>query len=191
MIEYLEGTLAEKTPAYLVMDVGGVGYYLHISLNTFSGLASSTKVKVYIHQVIREDAHLLFGFATNDERAVFRNLLSVSGVGPNTARMILSSLTHSEVLLAISQGNVSAFRKIKGIGEKTAQRILVDLAGKMGKSTDSASGFAASPVRAEALSALLTLGFDKGTIEKALDKLMADNNNLTVEQLLKAALKNM
>lgn len=190
MIEYLEGTLAEKTPTYAVMDVGGVGYYLHISLNTFSGLASGNKTKLYVHQVIREDAHLLFGFSSTDERTVFRNLISVNGVGPNTARMILSSLTHSEVLLAISQGNVGAFKKIKGIGEKTAQRILVDLAGKMGKS-DSNSGFAGSPVRAEAMSALVILGFDKAAIEKTLDKLMAENNNLTVEQLIKSALKNM
>lgn len=191
MIEYLEGSIAEKTPTYTVIDVGGVGYYLHISLNTFSSLSASSRVKIYVHQVIREDAHLLFGFSSTDERTVFRNLLSVSGVGPNTARMILSSLTHSEVLLAISQGNVGAFRKIKGIGEKTAQRILVDLAGKMGKSTESTSGFAASPVRSEALSALLILGFDKGAIEKTLDKLMTENNNLTVEQLIKSALKNM
>jgi Holliday junction DNA helicase RuvA len=148
------------------------------------------KAKIYIHQVIREDAHLLFGFASDDERIVFKSLLSVNGVGPNTARMILSSLTHSEVLLAISQGNVTAFKRIKGIGEKTAQRILVDLAGKMGKSSD-LSGKSASPVAAEAMQALLTLGFDKNLIEKTLDKIIATNNNLTVEQLLKAALKNM
>lgn len=190
MIEYLEGIVAEKTPTYAVIDVSGVGYYLHISLNTFSGLPASSKTKIYVHQVIREDAHLLYGFSTTDERTVFRNLISVNGVGPNTARMILSSLTHSEVLLAISQGNVGAFKRIKGIGEKTAQRILVDLAGKMGKS-ESPSGFAGSPLRAEALSALIILGFDKGTVEKTLDKLMTDNNNLTVEQLIKSALKNM
>jgi Holliday junction DNA helicase RuvA len=152
---------------------------VHVSLNTFGALGSQDKAKIYIHQVIREDAHLLFGFASDDERTVFKSLLSVNGVGPNTARMILSSLTHSEVLLAISQGNVTAFK-----------RILVDLAGKMGKSTDS-GGKSVSPVVAEALSALLTLGFDKSTVEKTLDKIIATNNNLSVEQLLKAALKNM
>jgi holliday junction DNA helicase RuvA len=190
MIEFLEGKLEEKTPTYIVINVGGVGYHVHVSLNTFGALSALEKVKIYTHQVIREDAHLLFGFATNDERSVFKSLLSVSGVGPNTARMILSSLTHSEVLLAISQGNVGAFKRIKGIGEKTAQRILVDLAGKMGKASDSA-GKSTSPVVAEALSALLTLGFEKNIIEKTLDKIIAENNNLTVEQLLKSALKNM
>ena len=190
MIEFLEGKLVEKTPTYIVINVGGIGYYVHVSLNTFSALSALENVKVFTHQVIREDAHLLFGFASDDERSVFRSLLSVSGVGPNTARMILSSLTYSEVLLAISQGNVGAFRRIKGIGEKTAQRILVDLAGKMGKPSES-GGKSASPVVAEALSALLTLGFDKGTIEKTLDKIITENNNLTVEQLLKLALKNM
>ncbi|HLP12823.1 MAG TPA: Holliday junction branch migration protein RuvA [Flavobacteriales bacterium] len=190
MIEYLEGKLVEKTPTFIVVDVNGVGYYVHVSLNTFGALGSVEKAKIFIHQVIREDAHLLFGFATDDERIVFKSLLSVNGVGPNTARMILSSLTHSEVLIAISQGNVGAFKRIKGIGEKTAQRILVDLAGKMGKSGDSA-GKSTSPIFAEALSALLTLGFDKNTIEKTLDKIIASDNNLTVEQLIKAALKNM
>lgn len=190
MIEFLEGKLVEKTPTYIIVNVAGVGYHVHVSLNTFSVLSSSENCKIYTHQVIREDAHLLFGFASNDERTVFRSLLSVSGVGPNTARMILSSLTHSEVLIAISQGNVGAFRRIKGIGEKTAQRILVDLAGKMGKPSDSVSK-SGSPIVAEALSALLTLGFDKQTIEKTLDKIIAENNNLTVEQLLKSALKNM
>ncbi len=190
MIEFLEGKLIEKTPTYLVIDVGGIGYFVNVSLNTFSAFSSSEKVKVYTHQVIREDAHLLFGFQSLDERAVFRSLLSVSGVGPNTARMILSSLTHSEVLIAISQGNVGAFRKIKGIGEKTAQRILVDLAGKMGKPSES-GGKSMSPIANEALSALLTLGFDKSTIEKTLNKIITENNNLTVEQLLKLALKNM
>lgn len=190
MIEFLEGKLVEKTPTYLVINVGGVGYHVHVSLNTFSALSDRENVKIYTHQVIREDAHLLFGFESNDERTVFKSLLSVSGVGPNTARMILSSLTYSEVLIAISQGNVGAFRSIKGIGEKTAQRILVDLAGKMGKPSDSA-GKSVSPIVAEALSALLTLGFDRTTIEKTLNKIVTENNNLTVEQLLKSALKNM
>jgi holliday junction DNA helicase RuvA len=190
MIEYLDGKLVEKTPTYLVIDIGGIGYNVNVSLNTFSAISALEKARVYTHQVIREDAQLLYGFASLDERTVFRNLLSVNGVGPNTARMILSSLTHSEVLLAISQGNVGAFKKIKGIGEKTAQRILVDLSGKMGKSSES-SGLSLNPIRQEAVSALLTLGFEKNTVEKTIDKILSESNNLTVEQLLKSALKNM
>lgn len=190
MIEYLEGKLVEKTPTYIVVDINGLGYHVHISLNSYTSFAALDKAKVYIHQIIREDAQLLYGFHSTNERTVFRNLISVNGVGPNTARMILSSLDHSEVLLAIAQGNVSAFKKIKGIGEKTAQRILVDLAGKMGKST-SDSPHQGLPIRNEAVSALLTLGFDKATVEKTIDKILTEGNNLTVEQLIKAALKNM
>lgn len=191
MIEYIEGKLTDKNPAAAVIDVQGLGYYIHITLYTFGEISSSEKVKLYIHPVYREDAQILYGFSSQDERTVFRSLISVNGVGPNTARVILSSLTYNEALLAISQGNVSAFKKIKGIGEKTAQRILVDLSGKMGKLTDSGSVFSGSPVRNEAFSALVTLGFDKSTVEKTVDKLLSENNNLTVEQLIKTALKNM
>lgn len=190
MIEYLKGRFTEKNPSYMVIEVSGVGYHVHISLNTFSAVSSNDDGVIYIHPVIREDAHLLFGFATRDERTVFRSLLSVSGVGPNTARVILSSMTHSEVLLAISQGNVGAFQKIKGIGAKTAQRILVDLAGKMGKEGIS-GGSQASPVRQEAFTALLNLGFERSSIEKVLDKIAGENNNLTVEQFIKLALKSL
>ncbi len=189
MIEYLDGKLTEKNPAFIVVDINGIGYHVNISLNTYSALASVNSAKIFTHQVIREDANLLFGFATTDERNVFRNLISVSGVGPNTARVILSSLTYSEVLLAIAQGNVAAFKKIKGIGEKTAQRILVDLAGKMGKVEG--TGGSQSQIGIEAKSALLTLGFDKNQVEKTLDKILAESNNLTVEQLIKTALKNL
>lgn len=191
MIEYIEGKLTDKNPAAAVIDVQGLGYYIHITLHTFGEISSSEKVKLYIHPVYREDAQILYGFSSQDERTVFRSLISVNGVGPNTARVILSSLTYNEALLAISQGNVTAFKKIKGIGEKTAQRILVDLSGKMGKLTDSGSVFSGSPIRNEAFSALVTLGFDKSTVEKTLDKLLSENNNLTVEQLIKTALKNM
>lgn len=189
MIEYLTGRFTEKKPSYVVVDVNGVGYLVQVSLNTFSQLASLNEGTLHIHPVIREDAHLLFGFAHADERSVFRSLISVSGVGPNTARVILSSMSHSEVLLAISQGNVSAFQKIKGIGAKTAQRILVDLAGKMGKSTQ--EGAQGAPGRQEAASALINLGFDKASIDKVMDKILAEGNNLTVEQLIKLALKNL
>lgn len=190
MIEFLKGRFVEKNPSYIVIEVNGTGYLVQVSLQTFSALSSADEGTIFIHQVIREDAHLLFGFSSKDERVVFRSLISVSGVGPNTARVILSSMTHSEVLLAISQGNVNAFQKIKGIGAKTAQRILVDLAGKMGKDT-SVGGNLTSPVRQEAFSALVNLGFDKGAIEKVMDKIATGNNNLTVEEFIKLALKNL
>jgi Holliday junction DNA helicase RuvA len=189
MIEFIKGKLVEKNPSYIVIEVNGIGYIVQVSLNTYSAISSHEEALIHIHEIIREDAHLLYGFFSKDERVVFRSLLSVSGVGPNTARVILSSMTHSEVLIAISQGNVSAFQKIKGIGAKTAQRILVDLAGKMGK--DSSTGAHSSPIRQEAFMALVNLGFDKASIEKAMDKIDVDNNNLTVEQFIKLALKSL
>ncbi len=189
MIEYIRGRLAEKSPAHVVIDCGGVGYYLHISVNTYAQLGQEEACLLYAHQVIREDAHLLFGFHSREERSVFRDLISVSGVGAGTARMILSSLSPAEVQAAITGGQVTVFQKIKGIGAKTAQRIIVDLSGKMGKTEISAQG--SSPIREEALSALVTLGFDKNNAEKALDKILAAHNNISVEELIKSALKNM
>ena len=190
MFEFFRGRLVEKNPAFVVIDCNGVGYYMHISLHTYSQLGNDENQLLYAYQVIREDAHLIFGFKTQEERAVFKNLLSVTGVGAGTARMILSSLNPSEVQSAITAGNVSAFQKIKGIGAKTAQRIIVDLSGKLEKLDIAVSG-AGGKLRAEALSALVTLGFDKPNAEKALHKILVEDNNLSVEQLIKAALKNM
>lgn len=192
MIEFLKGRLVEKNPAHLVIDCQGVGYFVNISLNTYSSVGDDETIMVYIHQVIREDAHLLFGFKDADERKVFRSLLSVSGVGANTARTILSSMNPSEVREAIASGNVKAFEKIKGIGGKTAQRIIVDLSGKLDLSQVTDIG--ANPTslaKNEALSALTTLGFDKNQAEKAIDKILATHNNPKVEELIKLALKNM
>lgn len=188
MIEFVRGKFIEKSPAHIIVDVNGVGYEVQVSLQTFSEVSSSDNGMLYVHEVIREDAHVLYGFSSKDERVVFRSLISVSGVGPNTARVILSNMNHSEVLLAISQGNVGAFQRIKGIGAKTAQRILVDLAGKMGKST---SEGAVSPLRQEAFTALNNLGFERSSIDKVLDKILAEDNNPSVEQLIKLALKNL
>lgn len=191
MIEFVRGRLIEKNPAFVVIECSGIGYLLHISLTTFSQISNEENVLLYTHQVIREDAHLLFGFGTKDERIVFRNLLSVSGVGASTARMVLSSIGPDEVQSAIASGNVSTFQKIKGIGAKTAQRIIVDLSGKIEKLDLSGSGSTSSALRQESLSALTTLGFDKSTAEKAIDKILALDNNIAVEQLIKLALKNM
>jgi Holliday junction DNA helicase RuvA len=192
MIEFLKGRLVEKNPAHLIIDCNGVGYFVNISLNTYSAVGSEENVMIYIHQVIREDAHLLFGFKEADERKVFRSLLGVSGVGANTARTILSSMTPDEVREAITLGNVKAFEKIKGIGGKTAQRIIVDLSGKLDLSQlGDSSGSPSSLSKNEALSALTTLGFDKNAAEKAIDKILATHNNMKVEELIKMALKNM
>ncbi len=192
MIEYLKGRLAEKNPAYLIVDCNGVGYYVNISLHTYSAVGEDENIKVFIHQVIREDAHLLFGFIDQDERKVFRSLLSVSGVGANTARTIISSMNPTEIRSAIGTGNVKAFEKIKGIGGKTAQRIIVDLSGKIDLTILSeGSSNIISPVKNEALSALSTLGFDKNAAEKAIDKILLTHNNIKVEELIKLALKNM
>ncbi len=190
MIEFIKGRMTEKNPAYVVIDCQGVGYFLHISLNTFSQIGNDETVMLYAHQVIREDAHLLFGFKSKEERTVFRSLLSVSGVGASTARMVLSSMSADEVQTAIASGNVNAFQKIKGIGAKTAQRIIVDLSGKIEK-IELGGSAPGGLIRQEALAALVTLGFDKSASEKAIDKVIATDNNLPVEQLIKLALKNM
>lgn len=191
MIEFVKGRLIEKNPAYVVIDCHGIGYLLHISLNTYTQIGKEELVSLFTHQVIREDAHLLFGFSTKDERLVFRNLLSVSGVGASTARMVLSSIGPDEVKLAIASGSVTTFQKIKGIGAKTAQRIIVDLSGKIDKIDLNDSGSINSTLKNEALGALTTLGFDKAAAEKAINKIIGEDNNLPVEQLIKLALKNM
>lgn len=194
MIDYVEGRLVEKTPTHAVIDCNGMGYVLHISLHTYSKIGSSERCKLFAHLAIREDAHTLFGFADHSERNTFRQLISVSGVGASTARMILSSLSPMEIQQAILAGNVSQLKSIKGIGEKTAQRIIVDLKGKMGKD-ELPSEFFSQPgntSRGEALSALVMLGFAKNTAEKALEKaLRTEGSGIGVEQMIKAALKNL
>lgn len=194
MIHHIEGKLVEKTPTYAVIDCGGVGYLLNISLNTFSKIADSASCKLFAHLAIREDAHVLYGFADRDERELFLDLISVSGVGPGTARMILSSMSPGEIRQAILGGNVAALKAIKGIGEKSAQRIIVDLKGRMGKNQDLPANFfpGDNKVREEALTALVTLGFARAAAEKAVDKVLkAEGNVVSVEHLIKLALKNL
>lgn len=191
MYEYLNGKLAALSATNAVIDCGGVGYTLHISLNTYSQLKDMPAVKIFTHLIVREDAQELFGFADEDERAMFRQLIGVSGVGASTARMILSSLNPSELKQKISSGDVPSLQKVKGIGSKTAQRIIVDLKDKMQKvELTEKSGFTLhNTTREEALSALLTLGFARNTAEKALEQ--ASRNQSTspsVEQWIKAAL---
>ncbi|MGE4287921.1 MAG: Holliday junction branch migration protein RuvA [Salinivirgaceae bacterium] len=192
MYEYIQGTIAELTPATVVIDNQGVGYHIQISLNTYSALSGREQAVVFVHQVVRDDAHLLYGFFNKSEREIFRQLISVSGIGSNTARMILSSLSPDEIKEAILSGNVKLLNNIKGVGAKTAQRIIVDLKDKVGKSDLKGEFFQtqSNTNREEALSALVMLGFVKSSVEKILDKLLQTNPNASVEELVKQALKS-
>jgi Holliday junction DNA helicase RuvA len=192
MYAYLDGQLAEINPAFAVIDCNGVGYMVHISLNTFSEIKDKARVRLYTHLTVREDAHVLYGFSGEEERALFRHLISVSGIGANTARMILSSLTATELVQAIASGNESLLKRIKGIGAKSAQRILIDLKDKIGKVHVVQGLFPHQGNRniEEALSGLVILGFNKPVAGKALEKVsQAAGGNLSVEMLIKEALK--
>ena len=196
MYEYITGSLEEITPTDAIIEACGVGYDLLISLSTFSKLqnARGNAVKLYTCHLVREDDETLYGFADKAERAVFVQLISVSGVGPGSARMILSAMTADEVKEAVVTGDVNKFKAVKGIGLKTAQRIIVDLKDKIGKGSGEISFEAASvvsPVRDEALGALTMLGFAKPAVEKTLDKLLKDSPSLSLEDLIKKALKMM
>lgn len=193
MYEYIEGPLVEKNPAFCVIDVAGVGYSIQISLTTFSQLESNSRVRLFIHQVVREDAHLLFGFFTKHERELFRLLLSVSGIGANTARMMLSSLNPADLQQAIISGNTSLLQSIKGIGSKTAQRVIIDLRDKIGKDKPTGELFPArdNRLKEEALSALVILGFNKGDADKVISKILLADKDLPLEDLIKKALKQM
>lgn len=195
MIAYLEGKLAIKTPTYVVVDCSGIGYNVNISLHTYEQLPSSGNVKVLAHLVVKEDSHTLYGFADEDERALFLHLISVSGVGPNTARMILSSMKPFEVRQAITSGNWTLLKSVKGIGPKTAQRLVIDLQDKLSKQSDDQIGVvggalsSGNKIMEEALAALVMLGFNKNEAEKGLQKIKQLNPNYTLEELIKHTLK--
>lgn len=194
MYDYIKGNVAELTPTYVVLDNHGVGYMINISLNSFNALQHQEDVvKVYVYEAIREDAHLLFGFTERRERELFLLLISVSGVGANTARMILSSLTPSDLEQTIASENVGILKSVKGIGAKTAERIIVDLKDKIKLSTDTLldKSQVTSEVFDEAMSALVMLGFTKQMSQKALKKLLTAEPTITVEQAIKKALKMM
>ena len=196
MYEYITGRLDEITPTDAIVEACGIGYDLVISLSTFSKLQSAQgqTVKLYTYHQVREDDESLFGFADRGERSVFTQLISVSGVGAGSARMILSAMTADEVKEAILTGDVNRFKAVKGIGLKTAQRIIIDLKDKIGKGGGEFSFDAvpaSSPVREEACGALTMLGFTKPAIEKTLDKLLKEKPDYTVEELIKRALKLM
>ena len=195
MINHIEGKLVEKTPTYAVIDVAGVGYIMQISLNTFTKIGESERCKLFTEQMyIRDDMPRFFGFADMAERNLFRQLVSVSGVGGTSALLMLSSLSSSEIQNAIITGNVALLKSVKGIGEKTAQRIIVDLRDKMGKVDATTEFFVSSNniLKEEALSALVMLGFNKSAADKALEKIIrTEGTGQTVEQLIKSALKNL
>jgi len=193
MIDYIKGAITQITPAFLVIETGNVGYFINISLNTFTKLDGKTEYKILVHEVIREDSHQLFGFADREERDIFRSLLSVSGIGASTARMMLSSLTPAEIEQAIIRADVNILKSVKGIGLKSAQRIIVDLKDKLGKQAGTGEIFAFSDNtnRDEALSALVMLGFAKSAVMKVLDRIIREERNLTVEEMIRRALKNL
>lgn len=194
MIEYIQGEIAELSPAQLIMDCHGVGYCLHISLTTYSAFNGLPRGKIFVHEVIREDAHLLYGFATKEERELFLLLTSVSGVGPNTARLILSSLPPTELIAFIASGDDKSLTIIKGIGSKTAQRIVVDLKNKV-KTVESPADriHAKTTVNMETLegsvAALVMLGFQKTMSRKAVESILKNTPQASVEQIIKDALK--
>jgi len=191
MFDYFEGQITELTPTYLVLELNGIGYLLHISINTYSALKAESKERIFVHQIIKEDAHLLYGFLSKKEREVFRLLISVSGIGSNTARMILSTLTPDETAQAIAKENVRALQNIKGIGAKTAQRMIIELKDKMLKiqGFEQNSNSTNNTIIEEALSALVMLGFQKIQVEKAISQILKEEKELSVEELIKKALK--
>lgn len=194
MYAYIDGKLVFKSPAYVVIDANGVGYHINISVNTYSRLGDAERCKLYTWLHVKEDAHTLYGFFEEAERRLFLHLISVSGIGPNTGRMILSSITPAEIQAAIVNGNVSVIQRIKGIGPKSAQRMILELQDKLKKDGPDTliSMPAIQTAKDEALAALVMLGFVKNAAEKVLDQeINRSGNNLTVEQLIKSALKSL
>ena len=189
MISRLNGRLIEKNPTDLLIECSGLGYEVKISLNTFSVLSDQEAVVLHTKLIIREDAHTLYGFATKEEREMFTHLISVSGIGPNTAIIMLSSMTPDEIAQAILTEDVARIQKVKGIGLKTAQRVIIDLKGKVSKMELGTENIFSSNNRNrfDALNALVSLGFDKKSAEKVLDK--TDTGTQTVEELIKEALR--
>ncbi|MBW6461132.1 MAG: Holliday junction branch migration protein RuvA [Bacteroidales bacterium] len=203
MYEFIQGKLTDINPAYVVVEVGGIGFLLHISLNTYSNISGKTECRLYAHQVIREDAQLLFGFSDQEERELFRLLISVSGIGPNTARILLSSITPAELRQVIVTGQAGVLKSVKGIGEKSAQRIIVDLKDKIDKGAAWVQkvDISHNTIREQSLSGLIVLGFPRKVAEKAVDEVIQGHAKQTdselhsgpisVEYIIKEALKRL
>ncbi len=193
MIHHLKGKLVEKNPTYVVVECNGVGYFLNISLHTFSLLPSDENITLYTHLQVKEDSHTLFGFSDKAEREIFRLLLSVSGIGASTARTMLSSLNPTQVRDAIASGDVATIQGIKGIGAKTAQRVILDLKDKILKvyDIDEVSLQSNNTTKEEALSALEVLGYTRRQSEKVVERILSQDSSLSVEGIIKSALKNL
>ena len=193
MIHHLTGKLVEKNPTHVVVECSGVGYFVNISLNTFSLLPEGEAIQIYTHLQVKEDSHTLFGFMQKSEREIFRLLISVSGVGASTARTMLSSLEPGQIREAIAGGDVATIQSIKGIGAKTAQRLILDLKDKILKTFEDHEVLVPkdNTIKEEALSALETLGFTRKQSGKVIDRIMKDSGSPTVEFLIKEALKNL
>lgn len=191
MLDFIKGEIVELNPASVVIEAGGLGYLVNISLNTYSALNNQKEIKLYIYEAIREDAHILFGFIDKRERNLFLLLITVSGVGANTARMVLSSLSCPELEAIISSGNSNALKTVKGIGAKTAERIIIDLKDKIKLSGDIAEQIKPEINQAgsEAVSALMMLGFNQAASQKVVNKILKENPQLSVEIIIKTALK--
>lgn len=190
MLNHLSGKLVEKNPTYVIVECSGVGYYVNISLNTFSRIPEAEHIKIFTHLQITEDAHTLYGFADEDERRLFRMLITVSGIGCNTARMMLSSMNVTEIEVCIINEEAKKLQAIKGIGEKTAQRVILELKSKLKKESGShLVQVSHLRVKDEAMAALMTLGFNKFAIEKTLDNILKNSPSAKVEDLIKNALK--
>ncbi len=190
MIDYIKGEIAELTPASVTVDNQGIGYFINISLNTYSFLSGKKNVKLFVYEAIRDDAYILFGFGDKHERELFLLLISVSGIGAGTARMILSSMTPSELESVIASGNVDMLKSVKGIGLKTAQRVIVDLKDKVKLTEEFAQAVSLnSKTMDEAVSALVMLGFVQAASQKAVTKILKDKPDASIEEVLKLALK--
>ncbi|MBN1111566.1 MAG: Holliday junction branch migration protein RuvA [Bacteroidales bacterium] len=193
MYEYIKGIVTEISPAHLVIETNGVGYFMHISLNAYSLIGSKKDIKIFVHQIIREDSNSFYGFFDKPERDLFRKLISVSGVGANIARMMLSTMSPAEIVNAILLDDVNTLKSIKGIGPKSAQRIIIELKDKLNKSEAITEIIVTKHNRNsdEALSALVMLGFEKNQSSKILNKFSSKEPELTVEELVKRALKEL
>ena len=194
MYAYIDGKLSFKCPTYVVIETGGIGYHFHISLNTYSALKDQERCKLYTYLVVKEDSHTLFGFADEGEKRLFIHLISVNGIGPNTARMMLSSISPSEIQEAIVKGDVPQIQRIKGIGPKSAQRLIIELQDKLKK--DGPGTLISAPLnnssKDEALSALVMLGFNKNVADKAVEAAVRTSAEpLSVEEIIKIALKSL